>query len=374
MYLSNPTIQTILEKIVELNLASDELVVLFFGEKTILDYEQLIEELNQQEVVFLGAFFPGIIYNDQNFDTGVLFVKYRSKTPLFIVEDLGSVSEQNLFDNQEISIPEIQKEASTALVLVDGLSAHIAQFLAELYNYWGSSINYIGGGAGSLSLEQKPCLLCSKGLLEDAAIICFIDAPIGLGVQHGWQELEGPIIATRTKKNVIYELNWKNAFEVYKESIQTDKEVHIGQNNFFDVAKGYPLGIKMEGQEDIVRDPIAVGNDGELICVGEIESHSVLNILKGEHQNLIQAASMAAREALSKVEKKTKQLLLVDCISRTLFLEDQFAEELKAITEIVNQETTSLDLVGILSLGEISSNGEGLLYFYNKTIVIGAFY
>ncbi|BDS15539.1 FIST signal transduction protein [Aureispira anguillae] len=373
MYLPNPTIQSILAAITTLELDSNEVVIFLFGEQTVINYTGLIDELNKKEIAFFGAFFPGIIYNDQNFDKGVVLVRYRLGKPIEIIQDLSTLSEQTLFSEDKILDYQEEEQESTIFVLVDGLSPYIADFLADLYNSLGNSVNYIGGGGGSLSLEQKPCLITSEGMLKDAGIICCIDAPVSLGVQHGWKELEGPIIATKTYKNIIYELNWKNAFEVYKSIVDKDSSQSIEADNFFGIAKGYPFGIRMEGQEDIVRDPIAVGEDGELICVGEIESHSVLNILKGQADNLIKSAQIAASESILGARNKPNQIFTVDCISRVLFLEDKFEEELKSITNIIQENTPDLVLTGILSLGEISSDGEGPLYFFNKTIVIGTF-
>ena len=57
--------------------------------------------------------------------------------------------------------------------------------------------------------------------------------------------------------------------------------------------------------------------------------------------------------------------LLIDCVSRALFLEDNFAQEVGAICE------KYVPLIGVLSLGEISNSGKDYMEFYNKTCVVG---
>ena len=57
-------------------------------------------------------------------------------------------------------------------------------------------------------------------------------------------------------------------------------------------------------------------------------------------------------------------VLFIDCISRVLYLEEAFAQELSAVHE------PDVPLIGALTLGEIANTGEDYLEFYNKTAVI----
>lgn len=371
MYIAEPTIEVIINAVQQQAPQKNEVILFLFGEHTAIDYQSLINQLNTLNIVFVGAFFPGIIYDQQNYTEGVIILKQPLKGPIHIIKDLGNLSKSLIEETVQSTLTIEHK--STAFIFVDGLSAHIATFLAQVYDELGNTVHYIGGGAGSLSLQQAPCLLTPDGLLQDAAIICFIEQNINLSVQHGWKAIEGPLIATRTHKNIIYELNWQNAFEVYKSIVEPDSQQQFTDDNFFDIAKGYPFGITIEGREDIVRDPITVGEEGELVCVGEVDSQAVLNILKGKPRNLIQSAQLAGEQALGDL-KQVNQIFMVDCISRVLFLEDRFQEELKAVAAALTKQEQALTLTGVLSLGEISSDGNGPLHFYNKTMVVGALY
>ncbi len=55
----------------------------------------------------------------------------------------------------------------------------------------------------------------------------------------------------------------------------------------------------------------------------------------------------------------------MDCISRVLFLEDKFKNEIDAVSD--HDSTT----VGVLALGEIANTGKDYLDFYSKTTVVG---
>jgi len=262
----------------------------------------------------------------------------------------------------------------TALILVDGLSPNISHFLRTVYHQLGNRVSYWGGGAGSLTLRPRPCVFTRNGVHQGAAILALSSLPSRLGVRHGWRELKGPFVATRSDRNVIIQLNWRNAFEVYRSTVEADAGVTVTPENFFAVASGYPFGIRKEGQEVVVRDPVAVAEGGRLVCVGDVPENAALSILKGEPRLLITAAGQAARDALldggSAPERPLRHCLLADCVSRGLFLAERFEEELQEIAEGLRHEAGGCETVGMLTLGEISSHGEGYLEFFNKTSVV----
>jgi len=161
---------------------------------------------------------------------------------------------------------------------------------------------------------------------------------------------------------------------LYKAEIEKDSDQPITTDNFFDIAKAYPFGIFREHGEDIVRDPISVGDQGELICVGEVPENTVLYILKGENAALIDSAQSAMLESVKNAKEQIEHTLVVDCISRALFLEEEFPRELKQLSHGSVDQNTEAVPQGVLSLGEISSYGGGVLEFYNKTLVVGVLY
>ncbi|MEK9149558.1 MAG: FIST C-terminal domain-containing protein, partial [Candidatus Desantisbacteria bacterium] len=310
-----------------------------------------------------GGMFPGVIYDDKKYEHGAVIKVLPALISPYLIKGL---------DTGQIELPDFLSHPDkkyTAMVLVDGLTSNIALFLAQLIDRLGNSVQYFGGGAGSLTLKQKPCLFTREGFVQDAAVVSFIKLQCHLGVSHGWKKLVGPLVATKTCKNVVKELNWKNALTVYREIVEADSELKLSIENFYDLAMRYPFGIYKEGAEDIVRDPIMTNEKGELVCVGEVPEHSLLTILKGGASSLIQAAGKAAKEAYG---KEICGSLVADCISRTLFLGEDFTKELAAVKE--NLADNQIIPEGMLTLGEIASYGETFLEFFNKTIVVGGCY
>ena len=122
----------------------------------------------------------------------------------------------------------------------------------------------------------------------------------------------------------------------------------------------------MEGGH-IVRDPIAINEQGHLICVGELSTGDSIDILTADKHTLIDSARQTAAK-LNQQMGNAHAILLIDCISRALFLEQDFDAELQAI----KSNFADTPMFGALVLGEISNSGSGYLEFYNKTSVISA--
>ncbi|MEM6725884.1 MAG: FIST N-terminal domain-containing protein, partial [Bacteroidota bacterium] len=320
MLYSNPTIDLIIQDLLSNELGRSHTRIILIGEHAQIDVDQLIKQLKAHAFHFLGGIFPGIIFEKESTSNGVVVLDLMERADIHLIQRI----EQEKIELPDLSPYQNTQSHSAAFTFVDGLSAGIANFLKQLYHQSGAALHFIGGGAGSLSLEQQPCLFTEDGLFQDAAIVCITQKHIRLGVRHGWTKLVGPFVATKTSRNVLYELNWQNAFEIYQQTILEDSAEQITANNFFDIAKGYPFGIFRDQSEDIVRDPIAVGPEGELICVGEIPENTVLYILKGERNGLIQSAEQAISDCQPEALSQIDYPFIVDCISRTLFLEEDF--------------------------------------------------
>lgn len=320
------------------------------------DSKEMFNELERMDIKFYGAIFPQIIFDKQNYTNGAIIFKLKEYVEPFIIENIKDDITQ--FKTNITG-------ANSLITIVDGLSDVIDYFLEEFYEIIDSTTKIIGGGAGLLTLKQEPVIFSNDGIYEDSALIIPLKDNIEIGVQHGWEKIYGPLVSTYTQKNILKTIDYENAFEVYKEIVEKDSNQKFTEDNFFDISKKYPIGIEKINGEVVVRDPIARdGND--LILVGQMDQNSVIYILKGESDKLIQSASKVSK-SLMQDKKEIEYIFLVDCISRVLFLEDKFEEEIQAVKNSDNDT----QLFGILTLGEIANNSKTYIEFYNKTCVVG---
>jgi len=323
----------------------------------------LIPLLQRTTKPIIGGVFPELIFMGERKKSGVLLVPLPFELNIQHF-DLSETSEdflRQLESGQKDSLDPL----STLFVFIDALSSNKEPFIETLFNFFGINPTYIGGGAGSLKFEPFSCIITSIGMYSNAAVIGWVNKKIALGVSHGWHSVSVPLKVTKASKNKIVAINWKPAFEVYKEIVEAHSGMKFTASNFFNIAKSYPLGISKIDAEMVVRDPFAV-IDNVLQLVDNVNEGEYVEILHGNLDSLLAGASKAREIAFSKIKDgmDIHSVFCIDCISRVLFMETDFTKELKAISHDV-------DVTGILAIGEIANSGESFLEIYNKTIVIG---
>ncbi|WP_419771385.1 MAG: FIST C-terminal domain-containing protein [Candidatus Marinarcus sp.] len=323
--------------------------VLLVASNTQLD----LKKFNHVNVNVYGALFPQIIFNKTLYDTGLIAIEINSSMNVHFIK---SMQENSLLERNFQNVKSV-------IAVIEGLSQHSEEFLQELFEKIDIDTNIIGGGAGVKGETSKAVIFDKEKFYHDGAILIALIHNITLGVQHGWSYLQGPFIVTESEKNIVKKIDYKPAFEVYKEVIEKDCGIEINEQNVADVLNNYPLGVlKYEG-EQIVREPISVSN-GELVLVGNITNNALVNVLKGKNRHLLNAVKVASNDAL----KENCELVIVfDCTTRENFLEEKFEEEL----DIIFKKAKSSTLIGAVTLGEIANDGNRYIHFLNKTCVIG---
>jgi hypothetical protein len=305
-----------------------------------------------------GGIFPGVIHGSRYFVRGNLVVALPATAYVRPIEHLSDP--QRDLERTVAALADTSR-SGTLLVFVDGQATRIDDLIDLLFDHLGLTLNQIGVGAGTLSLHRHPCVLCNDGLLTDAALLVHLDLPSRTAMGHGWNIVSDSLKITEARGNVILRLNDRPAFDVYREAIAAHCGSGPTQVDYYVHAKAYPFGIFKLGGEVVVRDPLAVGDDGSLICVGEVSVGTFVHVLHGEPAALIQAAGAAVRRAEAGGPGMLR--LLFDCVSRAHFLAGRFAEELAAVGG-------DEPMVGVLALGEICNGGGDYPEFHNKTAVI----
>lgn len=312
----------------------------------------------------LGGIFPAIAMDNQQHEHGaiVLGLRERPQTARITgMSDPAANFEKQLLD--QVDHWQGMDEEGTLVVLVDGLASRISSLVEDLFFVFGLENNFVGGGGGSLSFEQKPCIISSHGIEADVAVIIRLPRVSTIGVTHGWSSISDALEVTEADRNVVKTLNWQPAFEAYKAIVDAHSADPITREAFFDTAKSYPLGLQKIGGAMVVRDPLMVQNESELVCVGEVPQGSFVRVLNGNANSLLDAAREARRIVSTDPGNADGQLLLFDCISRALFLGPDIGQELSALT----QGDTAF---GAFTLGEIANSGKDYLEFLNKTTVL----
>jgi hypothetical protein len=339
--------------VAESTFAQSEQLMILVGDKSEDQVHDMMEYLREKKVDFFGGIFAGLIVGARNRREG------------FIVEKVEPVCTALVFPfMMRLSQDPQSFDGSTALVLVDGLSSRMKDLTDTVYDRLEGHVKYVGGGAGFYDLKHRPCIFTSKGIYEDALFLCILKNRIDLAVEHGWNRLQGPFFVKRSYDNVLSKLEDDMAFGVYKGVIEEEENVILSKEDFFSFAKDHPFGIQQKDGSLIVRDPIAINDSGEIICVASIPEGSDVYVLKGDADTLL-ASSKTISDAFREHSGGKYMPLLFDCISRAMFLEDRFEEELENI-----QSSLNYGVQGTLSIGEIAFSENGKLVIHNKSTVL----
>ncbi|MEQ1916971.1 MAG: FIST N-terminal domain-containing protein [Gallionella sp.] len=311
-----------------------------------------------------GGVFPQIVHGQAHHSRGFIALGLCALPRVALIEDISHADKD--FDEILADVfPKIDAQAKTLFVFVDGFASRINALIDGLFNSFGLEINYLGGGCGSLSLKAKPCIISNKGLMQDGAVLALLDLPSGIGVAHGWQPISDAYKVTESSGNIIHSLDWQPAYQVYRNLVEAHSRQQFRPDHFFPIAKAYPFGITKLGTEMIVRDPLMTLGES-LVCVGEVPQGAYVRILNGDKSSLLAAAAQARGMASTAMDTHPAHMqICIDCISRVLFLEDQFHLELEALQDV------ALPMFGALTIGEIANSGREYLEFYNKTAVLG---
>lgn len=360
MLIDFPTPENILQHINKFNAECVHDFLILCGEEVKLDFLALIELLNQHEIRFCGGIFPGVIKGNQCYPDKVLLLPVQFDSVPYLIQGL---------DDGNIDIPSLSfpNPSGSLFILVDGLSNWISKFLFCLYNEIGSEFQVFGSGTGSGTFSRNNCIFCKEGFFKDAALVVLLKNPITQSIQHGWKSIAGPYLATKTSANVLEQINWKPAFEIYKEIVEKEEQVVLTKENYFEYIMHYPFGVFRSEGENLIRDPVELEENQSIRFGAEIPSNSVLYLMKSDVEAMLLAGHKACTDVVTRT-KHPKFLFIADCISRTWILNEQFNDELENIA--LKAETKNIPIFGVLAMGEISSANGALLDYHHKTIVI----
>ncbi len=355
-----------LERLIDETISVDgvrSLIILACGSNEFVP-ENIDKILKKIQIPLTGGIFVALIYKNEKIDKGSIVIGVSEELNFITIPFLSSDdADYEALLGENISVDD---DFKTMFIFVDGYSKRISAFIDSLYNVIGSDTNYLGGGAGSLSFKQSPCLFTNNGLVADCAVVCGLHMKSSIGVSHGWKPVSIPYKTTESEGNILKSLDWKPAFEIYQEFVQQYSNRSIARDDFYSLAKLFPFGISRLDSEWLVRDPISVLNDNSIVCVGEVTEGSHVHILTADNSSLIKAAEnalLSSKENLSTSFNKQIRII-IDCVSRVFFLGENFIKEIETVCE------GDISIIGICTLGELANGGNRYLEFYNKTIVV----
>lgn len=320
--------------------------------------ETLDPVLTTLGVPVFGGLFPGVIFNGRSHERGVVVIGHDVDAQVVVLECVDAIEPGTRWASMLRPWP-------TIVMYLDA-TCPTGPLTSALFRELAAGPTWIGGGAGALDFVRRPVVITPQGLLAGVAVLAGLPSAARVGVTHGWRAFGETMLVTEARGSDIISLDWRPAYEVYREVVEAHSGRSFEAEGFYPLACTYPLMLERFGVEGIVRDPLAVLPDGSLRCAGEVESHASIRIANGDFADLLVSAR-AARDLVQGSEPTAGGFALtIDCISRALLLGDRLGEELDAL------RIPGLTQAGALTIGEVASSRDSFLLVHNKTTVLAA--
>lgn len=250
------------------------------------------------------------------------------------------------------------------LLLSDGPNEIQPEIVRGAYSVAGAGVPLVGGLAGHRVARGTPELLYGNAVLSGSVIGVAIgsDAPIGVGVRHGWSPVGEPMLVTRVVAGRVLELDGRPAAAVYRERLgaPADEPVDVS------VTLTHPLGMRRRIGEAHARwvDDDGAG-DGSLR--GVVPAGALVWLMESDPDGVRDATDAACREALAALgDDAPLALVAFDCNARLQILgEDGARDEVARMAEHAGDAA----LTGWYTFGEIART-RGTAGFHQQTLVV----
>jgi hypothetical protein len=199
----------------------------------------------------IGGIFPELIVKGARVNTGTLLIPLSMTLQTAVID--ASENAQDFAEQLKKHFADKLGAGASVFVFDDAMAPLKNQFIHSLFNYFGTTVKYVGGGAGSLSYDRFPCIYDNSWAHYDSIVLGLSKQDMALGVAHGWQPISEPMKITEAEGRTIVSINWEPAFQVYRRFVEDHSGRVFADDNFFDIAKSYPVGvIKLESEMIII--------------------------------------------------------------------------------------------------------------------------
>lgn len=327
-----------------------------------------------ERIPLFGASFPALVVDDRFSSVGAWLLRIDELSGAAVRAELprDSASLPALADALVAGVkPHLTAPDATLLLVFDAMYPRIASLLDELYLRLGTRVSYVGANAGSETFRPSPCLFDGERVVGGGVLALVLNGHRGAVLEHGYGVPQRMITASATEGNRIIAIDWRPAFDVYREVARAQFGVEVDRENFYQYGARFPFGIVRADGEVVVRIPVALEEDGAVSCVGEVPANALLTLLEApEVDSRLTVDTLVTGLAERGGSVAGRELLLFYCAGRRVYLGGA-----ASTAELADLKARSgaARIAGAVSLGEIGSP-EPSTYpaFHNATLLASA--
>jgi hypothetical protein len=258
-----------------------------------------------------------------------------------------------------------------AFILSDGLSVNGSELVKGISSGLPAGVTVTGGLSGDGTRFGQTFVYSSDTLGRNRVVILGFYGErlkFSFGSMGGWDPFGPERRVTRSKRNILYELDHRSALDLYRE--------YLGPHSGGLPASGllFPLTIRGEtSDERVVRTILGMNEaDGSLIFAGDVPEGSMARLMRANFDRLVDGAGGAAKACQKRNGAESAELaILISCVGRKLVLKQRIEEEVEAVVDVLGDDTVT---TGFYSYGEISpSTSDVQCALHNQTMTITTF-
>jgi len=349
-------------------------LVLIFGATPILREKGLVEEVKRTYPAahILGCSTAGEICgtevsDDSLVSTAVRFEHTRLGGAQVKLDHVNGSFQAGQYLAQSLDPHELVH----VLVISDGLGVNGSDLVSGLTQYLPKGVTVTGGLAGDGARFEETFVFWD-GAPQVGAISALglygNRLRVGYGSLGGWDPFGPERLITRSKGNVLYEMDGASALQLYKK--------YLGEHASGLPATGllFPLSVRTSaGTTGVVRTILSVNEEEQsMTFAGDVPEGAFARLMKANFDRLIDGAIGAAKTSYQALGSAPPDLaILISCVGRKLVLKQRVEEEVEGVRDVLGSHTI---LTGFYSYGEISPfTPDTQCTLHNQTMTITTF-
>jgi hypothetical protein len=349
-------------------------LVLVFGSTSILREKESFDRIKKAYPCahLLGCSTAGEIYRTTVSEDSLVVTAIRfDSTQLKGVRARITDVEESFQVGENLARTLAGNDLVHVFVLSDGLRVNGSDLVKGLISHLTPQVSVTGGLSGDGERFKETLVLWDDPPERDTIAALGLyggHLRVGYGSLGGWDPFGPERLITRSKANVLYELDGKSALELYKK--------YLGEHAKELPAAGllFPLSLRTkEGETGVVRTILGINEEEQsMTFAGDVPQGAYARLMKANFDRLIDGSIGAAKTSYEAIGSSCPDLaILISCVGRKLVLKQRIEEEVEGVREIMGAQTI---LTGFYSYGEISPFTPGAkCELHNQTMTITTF-
>ena len=253
-------------------------------------------------------------------------------------------------------------------VLAEGTTINGSALVSGLARHLPADVTVTGGLAGDGDRFEETLAFWDQAPERNVVAALGLYGPrlrVGFGSLGGWDPFGPERLITRSKDNVLFELDGRSALDLYK--------AYLGDHakDLPAAALLFPLSVRaLETDVPVVRTVLGVDEANQsMTFAGDVPVGAYARFMKANFDRLIDGATGAARSSYQPVGQGSPDLaVLISCVGRKLVLKQRIEEEVEAVRDVLGPRTV---LAGFYSYGELSPfSPSARCELHNQTMTI----